>query len=125
MSFSEDSWLNGADIEAIYSEDGVEHFDITGSTYKVIGEAPVNGSFIDYAGAEQIIRDMYEMPYGYDYVILSNAELVYVPVFDENNKIVLTPMWEFYYMYNEPTASKECDMVWIRLDAYTGELMWI
>lgn len=115
-------YLQGPKIIAIYSEDGVEYFHIIGSTFNVTGEAPVNGTFIDYAGAEQIVREIYGMPYGYDQIILDNADLVYVAVYDENDRIVLTPMWEFYRGSDGPTASKDCDLEWIRVDAYTGEL---
>lgn len=112
---------NGPNIEAIYSEDGTEWFDITGSTYNVTDEAPINGTFIDLAGAEQIVREIYALPYGYDQIILSNVDLVYVAVYDEDKRIVLTPMWEFYCRF-DPAYTKECDLVWLRIDAYTGKL---
>lgn len=117
-----EKYTQGPKIEAIYSEDGTEWFDIIGSTFNVIGEAPINGTFIDYAGAEQIVREIYELPYGYDQIILANADLVYVAVCDEDERIVLTPMWEFYYRSNFPTITKDCDLEWFRIDAYTGEL---
>lgn len=117
-----EKYTQGPKIEAIYSEDGTEWFDIVGSAFNVIGEAPINGTFIDLAGAEQIVREIYELPYGYDQIILTKADLVYVAIYDEDDKLVLTPMWEFYHRVDFPTITKGCDLEWFRIDAYTGEL---
>ena len=110
----------GSKIEACYSEDGVEEFD-AGGLYNVVEEAPVNGTFIDLSGAEQIIRDQYELIYPYDDLILVDCDLVYVAIFDEEGRTVLTPAWEFYEDFG--SNRHYFTNTRIRINAYTGEFM--
>ena len=114
---------NGASIEACYTENGLEYFDITGG-YQVGEEKPADGEFIDLKGAEQIIRDYYEMPYGPEYKRLYDCALVYVGIF-EDDKTILTPAWEFYCDYGWESSGPWQDIgsPAIRINAYTGEFM--
>ena len=114
---------DGARIEACYTENGLEYFDIIGG-YQVGEEKTADGEFIDLKGAEQIIRDYYEMPYGPEYEILYDCALVYVGVF-EGDKTILTPAWEFYCDYGlEPRSPwQDIGSPAIRINAYTGEFM--
>ena len=111
---------NGSVIEACYSEDGIEKFDARG-LYTIVEEASVNGTFIDLSGAEQIIRDQYELIYPYHDLILVDCDLVYVAVF-EGDRTVLTPAWEFYKDYG-PSRNWYLGSPPIRINAYTGEFM--
>ncbi len=111
----------GAKIEACYTEDGLEYFDIIGG-YKIGEEKPADGEFIDLKGAEQIIRDEYEIPYGYENIVFDDVGLVYVGVF-EGDKTILTPAWEFYVEVPEHSITWKSSMVWERINAYTGEFM--
>ena len=121
---NETLWYYGSDIEACYSTDGVETFHAHG-LYNVVEEAPVNGTFIDLAGAEQIIRNEYELIYPYDDMILFECDLVYVAV-SEDDRIVLTPAWEFYedlFADFIPHTNEYFTVPRIRVNAYTGEFM--
>ncbi len=112
----------GATIEARYTNNGLEHFDITG--YRVGEEKPVDGEFIDLKGAEQLIRDYYTMPYKpiYDRIRLYDCALVYIAVF-EGDKTVLTPVWEFYSDWGGNGPWDDLGSPEIRINAYTGEFM--
>ena len=112
---------NGASIEACYTENGLEYFDITGG-YQVGEEKPADGELIDLKGAEQIIRDEYAIPYGYENIVFDDVGLVYVGVF-EGDKTILTPAWEFYVEVPEHSITWKSSMVWERINAYTGEFM--
>ena len=121
---NETLWYYGSQIRACYSKDGVEIFQ-GGDFYSIVEEAPVNGTFIDLAGAEQIIRDEYELIYPYDDMILFECDLVYVAV-SEGGRIVLTPVWEFYedlFAIFGPHINEYFTNPSIRVNAYTGELM--
>ncbi len=111
----------GAKIEACYTENGLEYFDIIGG-YKIGEEKPADGEFIDLKGAEQIIRDEYAIPYGYENIVFDDVGLVYVGVF-EGDKTILTPAWEFYVEVPEHSITWKSSMVWERINAYTGEFM--
>ena len=116
---------DGSEIEACYSKDGIENFQAIG-LYTVGEEAPVNSTFIDLAEAEQIIRDQYELIYPYHDLILVECDLVYVAIFDEEGRTVLTPAWEFYedlYAKFGPTRDWYFSLARIRINAYTGEFM--
>ncbi len=112
----------GAEIEACYTKNGLERFNLTG--YRVIEEKNADGEFIDLKGAEQLIRDYYQMPYGPIYERLYDCALVYVAVF-EDDKTVLTPAWEFYCddgrLGERPWENHGSPA--IRINAYTGEFM--
>ncbi len=111
---------NGARIEACYTKNGLESFDIIGG-YRVGEEKTVDTEFIDLKGAEQIIRDYYKMPYGPEYERLFECALVYVGGF-EDDKTILTPAWEFYFDYGvRPWHAIGSPA--IRINAYTGEFM--
>ena len=112
---------HGAEIQACYTKNGLEYLSIFGG-YKIGEEKPADGEFIDLKGAEQIIRDYYDIPYPYHDTILYDCALVYVGVF-EGEKTVLTPAWEFY---NDDGQGSWYDIGGpvIRINAYTGDLMW-
>lgn len=116
----------GAEIEACYTKNGLEYFKISGG-YKIGEEKPADGEFVDLKGAEQIIRDYYTMPYGPEYERLYDCALVYVGVF-EGEKTVLTPAWEFYCDYYGYELGErpweDLGSPAIRINAYTGDLMW-
>lgn len=111
----------GAEIEACYTKNGLEYFKISGG-YKIGEEKPADGEFIDLKGAEQIIRDYYDIPYPYHDTILYDCALVYVGVF-EGEKTVLTPAWEFYTDGGR-ASWYDIGAPMIRINAYTGDLMW-
>ena len=110
----------GSEIEACYSKDGMEKFSALG-LYTIGEEAPVNGTFIDLAEAEQIIRDQYELIYPYKDLILVDCDLVYVAIFDEEGRTVLTPAWEFYKDFG--SGRHYFTNTRIRINAYTGEFI--
>ena len=123
---SENSWYNGSEIEACYSADRTEEFSASG-LYRILEEAPVPGSFISLSEAEQIIREQYEFPYyGYDQIILFDVDLVYRALNDENGRMILTPVWEFYEDIWADGISRNHYFTtpWIKIDAYTGEFLW-
>ncbi len=111
----------GAEIEACYTKNGPEYFRISGG-YEIGEEKPAEGEFIDLQGAEQVIRDYFEMPYPYYDDILYDCALVYVGVF-EGEKTVLTPAWGFYFEQNGTRFGHGSPL--IRINAYTGDLMWV
>ncbi len=113
----------GSEIEAGYTKNGLEFFSVSGG-YRVGEKRPADGEFIDLKGAEQLIRDYYQMPYGPIYERLYDCALVYVAVF-EGDKTVLTPAWEFYFddgrLGERPWQDLWCPAA--RINAYTGEFM--
>ena len=125
-TISETLQYNGSEIHACYSADGVEEFR-TFCFYNVLEEAPVHGDFISLSEAEQIIREEYTMPYGYDQIILFDVDLVYKAVNDDDGRMILTPVWEFYediWSLYEVSYNHYFTTPWIKINAYTGEFMW-
>lgn len=111
----------GAQIEACYTKNGLEYFDIFGS-YQIGEEKTADGEFVDLKSAEQIIRDYYNIPYPCRDTILYDCTLVYVGDF-EGEKTILTPAWEFYSNYGQGSWY-DIGSPMIRINAYTGDLMW-
>ncbi len=118
----ETAFHDGAEIEACYTKNGLEHLSLTG--YKIGEEKDNENDFIDFEKAEQIIREEYVAAYGAENTVLIDAELVYVGVFD-GDKTILTPAWEFYFGldYSPVSPYRKQNQVIIRLNAYTGEFM--
>ena len=125
-NISETLQYNGSEIEACYSADGTEHFTAIG-LYNVLEEAPINGTFISLSEAEQIIREQYQFPYyGYDQIILFDVDLVYTALNDDDGRMILTPVWEFYedIWADEISINHYFTTPWIKINAYTGEFLW-
>ena len=123
---SETLYFKNSKISACYSADGIEKFDALG-LYRVGEEVPVNSTFIDLAEAEQIIREEYTMPYGYDQIILFDVDLVYKAVNDGDGRMILTPVWEFYkdiWSIYGVSTNHYFTTPWITINAYTGEFLW-
>ncbi len=117
---------NGFSFNAIYTDKGLEYLYIVDYPLKIGEAVPAGQNVISLEEAEQIITSKFAANLLGEPKVFSNVDFRYLPIENESDITVLTPVWKFWNLSFNPsfdgsgfTTLYYGDVVYI--NAFTGE----